>query len=741
MLEVPTLTSKNIEGKATKTELSQFEFVKDKGLILTQTDVETYDDKGRLASIERTAHTTGLKYLYTYKVSKRGLLEQEKITNAANNQTVRTTDYAYKKGVVTSTTQVQGTVTTVKRYTHDKKGNLTSVKVEENGALKGEEFYLVDEQDRRTQTSQKLPAAEDASIVSTFTYTEAAGEEVKTEIRNVNSVKYKIATIKDLTSERNLKETTINLSNSESGFNDFLYQSDEKGSWVKGEVVDNQLGRSRLILRKITYADGTTGGRTEWSLEDNMARYYRQYEKYQVAYNGKIIETGAAENLPLTQDRLVYSKADSASILLKDYDAENYQSNWHRAEVISNSKQELFWISKRTGDGVEVFLEGKKLSSSPLSKYQIGNSLVGYVAEDIKKSFVVRDFFSQESKGKLHKAALSDHHYYWGVVSDTTYALVGYGYSIGLQKQAEDQHGNMIVSDRAVDQWYGLPNFRASFDGGQPGDIYPVTNLTEPLKQIKEGGVFDADFSAFKYDNLKKTQYRLKTVDGKVVTTLTAGNVRTSDDELIAYFPLTKQYLKMEGYYTAPDDQDILDQPVSVLLQGGENAYYIYNDGASISFYTKGVKVGPYSFGSHKLVDGRKEFGAVLYDSTKRTNYGMNYDLTQPDDMGAMTRLPINQSNAYLLKLENDRWVVFEKGVKVTNYDYTGMDDGIAYYFFKDPASGEARCYSFRGYQDAIPGEFIDAYLLRGKAAADIAVRLKIDPLKPVEVSSKGGGN
>jgi len=738
ILEIPTLKSKGINAKATMMEVSQFDYVKDKGLTLAQSDVETYDEKGRLVRIDRKVHSTELSYKYTYKLSKKGVLQEEKIVNATNNETVRTTTYTYKKSLLATTTQVQGTVTFEKNYSYNKNGHLIKMESIENGSPKGEEIYQVDEEGRRTRKSQKLPTEEVARMISSFTYTTEANLETKMEIRSVNGVNYKILSIKNLETQRNLEETTINLSDSKTGFNRLFYADDEKGSWVKGEITDNQFGRSRLTLRKITYSDGISAGRIEMMPEDNRARYFRQNGKFQVLINGKIATTGAAMDIFDSKDRLAYNALHNAWVLMKGYDAESYQTTWHEGQIVTNTKDVVIWV--HNSKGIEMYQNGKKLKSSALStigdysEYIVANTRLVYFGGDLKRSMVVRGIDKTTDLGKVKIAELTEEHNYWAKSSDTTYVAVGYGKALTISGQAEDGSGNNLVTVRVGDDsyFYLLTKFSEGFGNSKPGDVFPAIYLQEPRKELSEGGVYDADFSSFKYDNLKNRQYSLKTIDGLAIHGLAMPTAKTSDDQLIAYFPLTKQYLRMDDYYSVPDDQDFLDHSVTVLLENGRDGYYLSNEAKSIAFYKIGEKIDAYNYGSHKLDPNASTYGAVVYDSANKTTYGMNYDLSAGDGMGHMNRLPINRSGIYLLKLEGERWVAFQRGGKLGNYDYTAINDGNAYYFFKDVGTGKIAGFKFEAYTDAKPGDFISGVGLTDKQATELSAKLKVNPLKPI---------
>ena len=742
-LKVPTLASKGIKGKATKMELSRFDFVKDKGLTLTQSDVEHYDEKGRLTSIERTVHSSGAKYLYTYQLNKKGLLEQVKITNATNNQTIRTTDYEYKKNQLVKTTQVQGTVTFVRDYSYDKNGHLIKVVATENGTLKGEETYEVDSEGRRTKKSQKLPTDTEAKTLSTFTYKTENGKEVKTENRDVNGVKYEIVVTKDLNTDRNLKETTKNLSNSQSGHNDFLYEEDAKGSWIKGEIIDNQFSRSRLILRKITYSDGEVGGRTKMvSPDDDRAQYIRQYSQSQVAVNGMTYNSSTPTDLDYTTDRLTFVSGLNLWVLLKDYDGQTSRKTWTEGQVIAAGRDKVLWSP--SSNGIKVFAKGKRLFESPnsveaYSDYEIGGSTVAYIRANINQSFVAEH--SADQAGKVLKAKLSDQDYYWGKASDSTYVLTAFGKSIKLEKQLEDKEGNKLAmrSIGAVYYWYGLPNFRNYFDEGKVGDIHEASYLTKPLDAIGKEFNFSVDFSGFSYVKLKDRRYSLRSKNGTKVTSIASKSVRTPDDQLMAYFPLTEQYLKMDNYYKLEEGKEHTGQSVTPMLVNHTHAYYIYNEGKSINFYKPGERFSGYAFNSHKLNGEKTVYGALLYDSLSNLSYGMTYDTQDDKKMGPMYPLPGNSKGAYLLKLENNRWVIFQKGQKIGDYTFSALrDNGDVIHFYKE--KGKTGALEFSGFKDAEVGSFIYANNLLDTQVKEFLTELGFDPDLRKSESDVGSG-
>ncbi len=731
VLEIPTLKSKGINAKATKVELKQYAFINNKGLTLNQSDIESYDEKGRLASIDRTIHSSGLKYRYTYTLNKKGKIDQEKIVNAANNQTVRTTSYSYKKGLLASTTQVQGTVTLVKKYLYNDDSYLTKVEVTENGSPKGEEIYRVDDQGRRTRTSQKLPDKEVASTISTFTYTQQDSIETKTEIRNVNGVKYEIVTTKDTNTDRNLKEVTKNMSNSQSGFNNLIYENDTKGSWIKGEVIDDNFGRSRLILKKITYADGTVTGHDEMVFPDDYrAQYIRKYSQKQVAINGKVYNTTSPSSLDYTSDRICYAFDLNAWIIMKNYDSNTSMSKWAEAQVIKGGSKVVLWSASSAG--IKVFNHGKEVlkgtSRNSYSGYEAGGSIVAYIRGELHKSFIVEH--PSKTPGKVFSASLTDHDHYWSKVSDTTYVLVGYGKSVGLEKQLEDTQGNKLAmrSLGTVYYWYTLPGFRKKFDEGGIGEVYPA-QLVADTKTIGKDENFKADFSRFTYDKLKNGRYRLKTVNGLKTTNIASKTAKTPDNELIAYFPLTQQYLKMDDFYTLSNDQESLEQNVTIMLDSSAYAYYMYNDGKNIVFYNNGERFSGYSFKSHLLdKNNSTEYGALLYDSLSNISYGMTYNTAGPKRMEAMRKLPANSKGAYLLKLEGGRWIIYMKGQKVSNYDFSisRNKDEVIHFYKSD--KGKVGALQFTGFAQAKVGDFIYANNLIQSEVEKLLKELNVDP-------------
>ncbi|GAB5524457.1 MAG: hypothetical protein Roseis2KO_23290 [Roseivirga sp.] len=731
VLEVPTLKSKAISGQARVIEWYQHEFIAEKGLSYVKKEVETYDEQGRLVSVLTENLKNNQSYKTTYVLNKKGLLQQMQIVNPGNNLALQTTDYAYKKGLLVKTTQIQGPNSVVKNYSYDNQKRLTGVEVLQNGSLSLTEYYELDDEGRRVRISRKLPADAAPKVTSTFTYTSKDGKLTTIENRQTNQGEYKITKLQDEATKRDESEHTQKLGTDQQGTNRQLFVDDAYGNWIKGEVLDQQYSRSRLVLRRITYANDSVTGRDKLLFPDDyQAQYYRKYSQKQVAVNGKIYTGGTAYNLEYTSDRLCYVSELKAWLLLKKYDDNSNMTQWAEAEVIAGGKEDVLWTA--SSQGIDIFNVGRKLvegtSQSGYSAHELGGSVTAYVRGDTHKSFVAEN--AATHAGKVFMADLSDDDHYWGKVSDTTYVLTGYGKSVGLQKQFEDRVGNKLAMRKngTVYYWYGLPQFREHFDKGEVGQIFKAVALHEPLKAIREEKVIDVDLSGFSYDKLKDGRYRLLSKDGQRVTGITPQTAKTPDDELITYFPLTNQYLLMEDYYRLAQDKEWPNQKVRVIADSSAYAYYIYNEGKSIVFYQHGVRVEKQKFSSHKLGKAKRMYGALLYDSTSHVNYGMTYDLSVGNGAGPMHKLPANSKGAYLLKLEEGRWVIFEKGYKVDNYDFSKLrGDGEIIHFYKDD-QGRTGAYSFREFDIAKPGDFIYANNLGDGEVGELLKELGVDP-------------
>ena len=392
-----------------------------------------------------------------------------------------------------------------------------------------------------------------------------------------------------------------------------------------------------------------------------------------------------------------------------------------------------FTLGKNDNKNIEVYQDGKKLvegnTLSDYSAYAIGSSAVGYIRGNVNQSFVAQH--PEELMGTVAIAELSEEDYYWGKASDSSYVLVGFGRSIGLQKQLEDNEGNKLVnySTGSSFYWYSLPNFRRHFDEGENGDIFPASYLLDPLTEINEKKLINVDFSGFVYDKLENGNYRLKSKDGSVLTYIASKSVKTPDDQLLVYFPLTKEYLKMDGFYSLDTGKEYTNQKVTSLFKGSANAFYLHNDGQSIVFYEPDARMRKYQFNSHKLDNNERVYGALLYDSVANVSYGMNYDLDANEKMGALNKLPYNTGNVYLLKLEADRWVIFEKGAKVGDYDFSkfNTDRTAVIHFYKDE-NEKVKAYQFPGFNEAVPGDFIYASFLQDSEVKGLLDELNIDP-------------
>ena len=733
-LEVPTLESKGIKGKVKTIEWYNYQYAENQGLIYVKKDVENYDDEGRLSTIMSHLVTNNQTYKYVYTVDKKGLLTEMKIVNPSNNLALQTTSYEYKKGLVTKTTQVQSPNSVEKTYEYDNNDHLIAMEVKQNGTIQLNEYYEVDSEGRRTKLSRKLPTQAEQSVVSTYTYETKDGQLITKEKRSTDQGEYEITKYTDVASKRDLREETKKVSTSQQGFNNQIFEDDERGNWIKGEVIDDQFGRSRLVLRKIIYADGTETGRTAMkSPEDDRGQFFRKYTQMQLAVNGKIASSSAAYDLANTNDRIAYVAANYSWYLLKGYDDNSNMTSWGEAEVIKASPGAVIYASNAAG-GVDVFQNGKKLiegstTYSEYSGYTIGSSVVGYVRGDINKSFVAEH--PEELKGKVAVAELSDEDYYWGKASDSTYVMAAFGRSVGIQKQLEDKDGNKLVNNQSGSAyyWYYMPDFRKHFNESKVGDIFPASYLIDPLKEIREKKLIHVDFSGFVYDKLANGNYRLKAKDGSVVTYIASKSVKTPDEQLLAYFPLTKQYLRMDGFYSLESGKEFTNQKVSVMLDSSAHAYYLYNEGQSIVFYEPDQRMSKYKFNSHKLDNNERLYGALLYDSVANISYGMNYDLDAAMRMGSMNRLPYNLANVYLLKLKANRWVIFEKGEKVSDYDFSmfNNDETEVIHFYKGE-NGKVRAYQFPDFDEIEPGGFIYANHLQDNEVSKLLTELKVDP-------------
>lgn len=746
-LEVPSLESKGIKGKVKTIEWYNYQFVENQGLTYVKKDVETYDEEGRLSTIMSHLITNNQTYKYVYTVDKKGLLTEMKIVNPANNLALQTTSYEYKKGLVSKTTQVQGPNSVEKTYEYDNNGQLISVEVKQNGTVQLNEYYEVDAEGRRTKISRRLPNQAETSVVSTFTYEKKDGEFITKEKRNTEQGEYEITKYSDIISKRDLREEAKRVGSNLEGFTSQLFEDDAHGNWIKGEVIDDQFGRSRLVIRKIIYADGTETGRTAMkSPDDDRGQFIRQYSQMQLLVNGKIEYSGPAYELPNTDDRLTYVSKSNTWYLLKGYDQNRKMTKWAEAEVLTGEPGAILYSEGAEGS-IEVYKNGRKLTegtatTSDYSQYNIGSSAVVYVRGGVNKTFVAEQ--PEELKGTLGIAQLADEAYHWGKASDSTYILTAFGRSVGIEKQFEDQDGNKLVNNRinSYYYWYLMPEFRKHFDEGKPGDIFPARLLLDPLKEIKENKLVNVDFTGFVYDKLANGNYRLKTKDGNTVISIASKSVKTPDDQLLVYFPLTKQYLRMDGYYSLEKGKEHINQNVTILLEGNMNAYYIYNEGKSITFYEPDARMSKYQFNSHKLDNNERVFGAVLYDSVANVSYGMNYDLDANEKMGALNKLPYNSGNVYLLKLEADRWVIFEKGAKVGDYDFSKFNsDRTAVIHFYMDENERVRAYQFPGFDEALPGDFIYASFLQDSEVKELLTELDIDPNLKATGTKTGLGN
>lgn len=730
VLEVPTLLTKGLEGAIKTVEWYQYGFVAEKGLVLNKKDLESYDDQGRLVSTSTQNLQNNQLYKTVYELSKKGLLEQMKIVNPNNNLALQTTSYEYKKGLLVQTTQVQGPNTVVKNYAYDKKDRLIQVEVKQNGTLSLTEYYELNEEGLRTKISRKLPADTEAKVSSSFTYEEKDGQRTSIEHRYTEQGEFKITKLTDVKTKRDLSEKTEKLGTTQQGVNRQLFLNDEQGNWIRGEVLDEQFGRARLVLRKITYADGMVTGRGEMLFPDDYrAQYIRKYNQQQLAINGKVEPAISPLNLEYTTDRLTYVSGMNAWVLLKGYDDNSNMTKWGEGEVMSGGKEVVLWAA--SSGGIDVFNKGKKLlrgtSQSGYSAHEVGGSFMAYVRGDLHQSFVVE--LPAKRAGQVIEAELSDSDFYWGKASDTTYVLTGYGRSVGLQKQMEDTDGNKLAmrKEGGIYLWYGLPEFRRHFDEAEVGSIHPAHNLPKPMETIGKEFPFTADFSDFYYNKLKDSRYNLRSKNGVKITSIASKTARAPDDELIAYFPLTNQYLRMENYYKLEDGKEWNNQKVTVTLDSSAYAYYMYNEGQSIVFYKHGERFSNFSFKSHKL-NKQTAYGAVLYDSANNVTYGMSYDTSVKSEVGPMRKLPVNSKRAYLLKLEGNRWVIFEAGRKLSDYTFSKARNNDEVVHFYKTQKGRVGAFLFSGFDEIKPGEFIYATDLQDGEVKKLLTDLGVDP-------------
>lgn len=730
VLEVPTRQTKGLGGEVKTVEWYQYGFVAEKGLVLNKKDIETYDDQGRLVSTSTQNLQNNQLYKTVYELNKKGLLEQIKIVNPNNNLALQTISYEYKKGLLVKTTQVQGPNTVVKNYTYDKKDQLIQVAVEQNGTLSLTEYYELNEDGLRTKISRKLPADSEVKVSSSFTYELKDGQRTSIEHRFTEQGEFRITKLTDVKTKRDLSETTEKVGTTQQGVNRQLFLDDEQGNWIKGEVLDEQFGRGRLVLRKITYADGTVTGRGEMLFPDDYrAQYIRKHSQKQLAVNGKMEYASAPLNLEYTTDRLTYVSGMKAWVLLKGYDDNSNMTKWGEGEVMAGGKEAVLWAA--SSGGIDVFNKGEKLlrgtSQSGYSAHEVGGSFMAYVRGDLHQSFVVE--LPAKRAGQVIEAELSDDDFYWGKASDTTYVLTGYGQSVSLQKQMEDTDGNKLTMRKtgSVYYWYGLPDFRKRFDEGEVGSVHPASNLLRPLEVIGNEFPFSADFSEFYYNKLEDSRYSLRAKNGVKVTAIASKSARTPDDELIAYFPLTNQYLRMENYYKLEDGKVWNSQKVTVTLDSSAYAYYMYNGGESIVFYKYGERFSNFSFKSHKL-NKQTAYGAVLYDSANNVSYGMSYDTSVKNEVGPMRKLPVNSKRAYLLKLEGDRWVIFQGGRKLSDYTFSKARNSDEVVHFYKSLKGRIGALLFSGFDEIKPGGFIYASDLQDGEVKKLLTELGVDP-------------
>ncbi|WP_323756779.1 hypothetical protein [Roseivirga sp.] len=727
LFETTTLASKGVNGKVTSIINTYYEFVAEKGLQKSVVEIERFDKNGNLINISRDELLTGNKYSYTYELDKKGILEVEKIANGATGLNLRNTKYDYKKGLLATTTQVQGLITTVKNYTYNDKGQLIETEVAEDGEVKGVVYNERDAQNRITKTSQKLTGEEVARVISTFEYKEEGTNEITSETRATANGTFSIVTLTDKTTKLKVQETTKNLGNNQQSILKHYFENDAQGSWIKSEVLDQQFGRSSLVLRKISYADGQTTGRTDMTAEDDRAQYIRQSSaQSSVAINGKIASATSPNLISGTNDHITYVASSNATIVLKGYNNNVNRSTWYEGVIVSHNPEDIFWAGGPTY--LTIFQKGLILTKGK-SKYDVGTNSVNYLDSQDKSFLAIKD---PDEEFGLHKVEFLDNNLFWGKMTDSTYAFISKGYGLGVRKQLEMPDGSRLIStSTSKDGWYLLTDFRSKYDNGKPGDIHVATKLTEPLKRLKERYP-SINFNHFVYDNLANSKYRLKTSDGTIVTNLAETSTRAPDDQLVTYFSLTGEYLRMDGIYEKPDDKEFPNQPVTVLSKGEESIYYLYNENKNITYYVNGTRLVNSNLGSRKLYADQVKYGAVVYDTIFNTSYGMQYDLKGTARVGPMKALPWNTAHTYIMKLEKEQWVIFTKGETLGIYDYSLMDGDDVVHFYTT-ASNAVKAYRFKGFKDIKLGEFLPAEMVLDMDVASLASKLKVDPSKPKE--------
>jgi len=737
VIEVPTLKTKSINGKVKTIEWHSYQAIQDKGLLLVKKDIETYDDKGRLSSVLTENLQNNQRYKTTYTLNKKGVLTQTQIINPSNSLVLRTTNYEYKKSLLVSTTQTQGTNTIEKNYTYNKKGELVAVEVKQNGTLSLNEYYELDDKDRRTKISRKLPTEAETKVSSTFKYEQKDENLISTETRNTDQGQFIITKTMIAENRRDISEVTKRVSDGQQATNRQFFEDDEKGNWVKGEVIGDQYSRSRLVLRKFTFFDGTESGRIEMKFPDDYhAQFIRRYSQKQVAVNGQVYNSGTAFALDYTDDRIAYVANLNTWVLLKDFDKNSNMTRWAEARVIDGGRDEVFWAA--SSSGISVFNAGRKYTKGTgknnYSAFPFGNSFTAYIRGNVNQSFLVKN--ATENAGKVIKAELTTDHFYWGKVSDSTYVLTNRGRSVGLQKQIEDTAGNKLAMFKqgSIYYWYFLPDFRSKFNNAEVGEIHPAESVYDPAKFLTEDKL-KVDLKNISYTKLANARYRLRSSDGISLTNIASRTIKTPDDKLFAYFPFTQQYFVMEKFYDLENGKEWPNQKVSVVSDSTAYVYYMYNQNKSINFYTPDGRIEKRAFANHKLDPNKRMYGAVVYDSTNNVSYGMNYDLDKDGGFGPMRKLPANARGAYIIKLEGGRWVILEKGIKTKDYTFSKIsENGTVVHFFKDD-KGKTQALEFRQFSDAQVGAILYGTISHKSDLEGYIKEFGIDPgLKKSEV-------
>ncbi|MGW8121069.1 hypothetical protein ACV07N_00305 [Roseivirga echinicomitans] len=718
-----TLESIGVKGKAATIESVYYEFNANNGLHKAVIEIEKYDNNGNRVSLNRNELLTGNKFDYTYELDRKGALLVEKIANSATGLTVITKKCEYKNDLLISTTQVQDLISNVENFSYNDKGQLVGIEVLKNGNLIGNIYHERDEENRIIKIFQKLKDEETKRATSEFKYREEGDLEATDETRATENGTLSLITLYEKTTKRLVKETVKNLGNNHQTNVNKYYENDEKGSWVKSELLDDQFGRSSLVLRKITYSDGQITGRTEMLPEDDRAQYIRSsYDRFSVAVNGKVVPATNPMSISETNDFVTYVASLNTTIVLKLFLHNTNPTTWYEAVIVSHNPEDVFWYGNPTQP--IVYQRGVVLHPYNTNGYKVGYSSINYIS-NLDKSFLAIAPMEAAGAG-LKKADLMDDNIFWAMMTDSTYALILRGSGIRVRKQLKGLNGSRLINTNIGENgWYFLSDFESKYDDGKPGDFHVAEQLKEPLKQLK--GYFPTvNFSRFVYDRLANGSHKLKTADGTVVTDISESFFLAPDNQVVTYFSLTGEYLRLDGYYDMPDDKDFLNQPITVLSKGSASIFYLYNENENIVNFVDGTKLTKSNFSAVKLFRDQEIYGAIVYDSIMGRSHGMQFDIKGTAQVGPLVYLPWNFTEAYIMKIEEEGWAIFEKGVRVKSDDFCLLDGNDVVYFHTN-ALGVVKAYHFIDFNALKIGEFILAEMVPDNDMPSLASKLKID--------------